>query len=115
MIRPKYETQPPTPAESKAAYAGVEFRSFGLCEICGEARATQKHHRLYRSHGTLDIVQNLLDVCGSGNHSGCHGRAHSDPERYANGWAVRSGFDPALKPVLYRGQLMILTADGGLA
>lgn len=114
MIPPKYERPSQTPADSKAAYNGVGFRSFGLCEICGKARATQKHHRLHRSHGTLDTVENLLDVCGSGNHTGCHGLAHSDPKRYENGWAVKSGFDPATVPVLYRGRRTILTADGGL-
>lgn len=115
-IRPKYEGQPKlTPAESRAAYATVKERSFGLCEICGKARATQVHHRLHRSHGTLDVPANLLHVCGTGNHTGCHGLAHSDSDRYANGWAVKSGGNPALTPVLYRGRLMILTAEGGLA
>jgi hypothetical protein len=105
----------PTPAESRAAYERVKERSFGLCEICGTARATEVHHRLHRSHGGLDVAENLLHVCGWGNHSGCHGKAHSDSDRYANGWAVRSGGNPALRPVLYRGSLTILTAEGGLA
>jgi 5-methylcytosine-specific restriction endonuclease McrA len=115
MIRPKYETVQQTPAESRAAYARAAERSAGLCEICGEKQATETHHRLHRAHGTLDTVENLIRVCGWGNHTGCHGRAHNDSKRYANGWAVRSGFDPALTSVLYRGRLMILTADGGLA
>lgn len=115
MIRPKYEKPQQTPAESRAAYSAVSARSFGLCEICGVKQATETHHRQHRSHGTLDTVGNLLRVCGWGNHTGCHGKAHSDPDRYKNGWAVRSGFDPALTPVLYRGRLHVLTADGGLA
>lgn len=112
MIRPK--TPKPTPAESRLAYERVKERSFGMCEICGKARAKEIHHRLHRSHGTLDTVENLLHVCGTGNHTGCHGKAHSDSARYSNGWSVRSAFDPALMPVLYRGRLTILTAEGGL-
>ncbi|WP_025158882.1 HNH endonuclease [Leifsonia aquatica] len=113
MITPKYEQQPkPTTAESAEAYAMVKFRSLGMCEICGKARATETHHRLHRSHGGLDIIQNLLHVCGWGNHTGCHGDAHSRSDRYDNGWAVRTGNDPALRPVLYRGRLRMLTADG---
>lgn len=113
MIGPKVAK--PTAAESRAAYAAVKERSFGLCEICGKVRATEVHHRLHRSQGGRDAASNLLHVCGWGNHTGCHGLAHSDPERYAAGWAVKSTSDPALVPVLYRGQLMVLTAEGGLA
>lgn len=115
MMRPKYETPEITAAQSREAYARVKERSAGLCEICGERQATETHHRLPRSHGGPDSVENLIRVCGWGNHTGCHGKAHSDSLRYANGWAVRSGYDPALLPVVYRGQLTILTADGGLA
>lgn len=114
-IKPKYEQPETTAAESQEAYEKVKERSAGVCEICGVRRAQQTHHRLHRSHGTLDTVQNLIRVCGTGNHTGCHGAAHSASNRYANGWAVRSGFDPALTPMLYRGRLMVLTADGGLA
>jgi hypothetical protein len=113
MIGPK--VAPPTAAESRLAYDRVKERSFGMCEICGTKRATEIHHRLHRSHGGKDTVTNLIHVCGWGNHTGCHGAAHSDPKRYANGWAVRSGGNPALRPVLYRGSLTILTAEGGLA
>lgn len=113
MIRPK--TPKPTPAESRQAYDRVKARSFGLCEVCGAKRATEVHHRLHRSHGGRDTVTNMIHVCGWGNTSGCHGAAHTDSNRYGNGWAVRSGFDPGLLPVLYRGELMMLTEDGGLA
>jgi hypothetical protein len=109
------KTAKPTQAESRLAYAKVRERSFGMCEICGIRQATEIHHRQHRSHGGLDIVTNLLHVCGWGNHTGCHGKAHADSDRYANGWSVRSGFNSALRPVLYRGQLVILKADGGLS
>lgn len=113
MIGPK---QPkPTPAESRLAYQLVKSRSFGLCEICGVKRATEVHHRQYRSRGGQDTAQNCIHVCGWGGTLGCHARAHNDSENTANGWAVPSGFDPARIPVLYRGQWMKLTGDGGLA
>lgn len=112
MIGPK--TPKPTSAESALAYAQVKERSFGLCEICGIRRATETHHRLHKSHGVLDTVENLLRVCGWGNHTGCHGMAHSHSQRYAKGWAVRSGFDPADVPLEYRGAFVRLTRDGGI-
>lgn len=112
MIGPK--TPKPTPAESRRAYELVADRSFGLCEVCGLMQATETHHRLHKSHGGRDMAENLLRVCGWGNHTGCHGKAHSDPQRYVNGWAVRTGFDPADVPVLYRGHRVKLTADGGI-
>ncbi|OOB90335.1 HNH endonuclease [Rathayibacter sp. VKM Ac-2630] len=94
----------------------VEARSGGMCEGCGLHRATEKHHRKFRSRGGEDTVENLLDLCGSGNHSGCHGAAHGArpaPERCeAIGWEVRTDEDPLDVPVPYRGRLVHLTADG---
>lgn len=113
MIRPKVAA--PTAAESRLAYDRVKERSFGMCEICGTKRATEIHHRLHRSHGGQDTVTNLIHLCGWGNHTGCHGAAHSDPKRYANGWAVRTGYDPADVWLKYRGRLTALTPEGGLA
>jgi phage terminase large subunit GpA-like protein len=107
MIAPK--TPPMTARESKEAYARVADRSFGLCEVCGTRQATQMHHRLHRSHSGDERVTNLLHLC-----LWCHQAAHHDQLRYANGWSVRSGFNPALVPVVYRGEPMILTAEGGL-
>lgn len=105
----KPKTPRMTPAESKQGYDRVAGRSFGLCERCGVRQATQMHHRLYRSHGGDERVTNLLHLCML-----CHQAAHQNTDRYTHGWSVRSGFDPALTPVLYRGELMILTQEGGL-
>ena len=110
MIGPRVSKT--TPAESRRAYQQVKDRSFGLCEICGIKPATETHHRQYRSRGGRDTVSNLIHVCGWGNHTGCHGRAHTSGQE--NGWSVPSGLDPAGIPVLYRGQWMLLTVDGGL-
>lgn len=105
-------------AATARSYDVVKERSFGLCEVCGKARATEVHHILHRSHGGPDSPENLLHVCGWGNTSGCHGKAHTDTHRYGNGWALRSGngpeHQPGARPVLYRGRWVLLTADGGL-
>jgi hypothetical protein len=76
----------------------IKQRSRGICEGCGLAPATQAHHRQYRSRGGADIAQNALHLCGSGNHTGCHGKAHNEGEPI--GWSIRSGFDPLLVPAL---------------
>ena len=112
MIGPKVAK--PTPAESRRAYEAVRERSGGVCEGCGEAPASDVHHRLFRSRGGRDEVTNLLHLCGWGNHTGCHGEAHTDPERQTDGWSVPSGEKPANRPVLYRGAWVYLMPDGGL-
>jgi len=88
----------PTPAESRAAYAEVRKRAAGICEGCGAAPATEFHHRIYRSRGGLDTVVNLLHLCGWGNHTGCHGIAHTIVGAQT-GWSVHGWNDPALVPV----------------
>jgi len=112
MIGPKVPK--PTPAESRRAYARVAERSFGLCEGCGVRQATEMHHRVFRSRGGRDEVVNLLHLCGTGNHTGCHGEAHTDPERQIHGWSVPSHEKPRNRPVLYRGAWVYLMPDGGL-
>ncbi|MGW9587468.1 HNH endonuclease [Microbacterium sp. NPDC055455] len=89
----------------------VEERSGFLCEGCGEREATELHHRKYRSRGGGHEVSNLIHLCGWGNHTGCHGTAHS-AEGHELGWSVNSWSDPALTPVLWRGGMAWLTPDG---
>jgi len=86
---------------SSAAYELVQRRSGGRCEGCGRKPATEMHHRLYRSQGGPDDVQNLLHLCGRGNTSGCHGIAHTGPGREA-GWSVNAWATFAEVPVNYR-------------
>jgi hypothetical protein len=111
MIGPK--TPQPSKADERQAYVRAKVRSFGLCEICGVRQATELHHRQYRSRGGRHEVANLLHVCGWGNHTGCHGKGHN-PGAHENGWAVASGLNPEEVRVMYRGQWMRLTGDGGL-
>lgn len=81
----------------QSARNAVVDRSGGVCEGCGESRATNIHHRKYRSRGGTHEVHNLVALCGSGNTSGCHGRAHSG-EGKDLGWAVPSWAHPEFWP-----------------
>lgn len=105
MIGPKVPK--PSAAESRAARAEVQRRSGGMCEGCGRRPKSDRHHRQHGAAGRVDTVDNLLDLCGGpggmpgGNHSGCHGVAHSG-DGYFLGWSVKGGNDPADIPVYHR-------------
>jgi len=59
-------------------------------------------------------LPNLLLVCGTGT-TGCHGVIESNRMwAYLNGFLLTDGQDPALVPVLYRGELTYLAGDGTL-
>lgn len=49
----------------------VYERSNGVCEWCNSQRATQMHHKKYRSAGGLDTGDNLIHVCVE-----CHIKLH---------------------------------------
>ena len=95
----------------------VEVRSGGICEGCGNRPATDIHHRKYRSRGGTHNLDNLLHLCGGasglpgGNHSGCHGIAHS-LKGHDLGWSVHSWDDPGDVPAEYRGRPAWLTLWG---
>jgi len=89
----------------------VAHRSQLLCEGCGGSGPLELHHRQYRSRGGKDTVSNALALCGSGNHTGCHGKAHTAAGE-ALGWSVRSGFDPRTVPVQRSHGEVWLTDDG---
>lgn len=97
----------------------VEVRSGGVCEGCGQRPATDVHHRKYLSRGGTHKLDNLLHLCGGaaglpgGNHSGCHGVAHSTAGHEV-GWSVHSWDDPAHVLVTYRGVEMWLTLWGSV-
>jgi hypothetical protein len=65
-------------------------RSGGMCEICHSSEAVHAHHKLMRSHGGKDTLENLLHVC-----AWCHHAAHSKPElAYEQGWLKHSWDTP---------------------
>lgn len=90
----------------------VELRSGGVCESCGDRPASDIHHRQYLSRGGVHDVHNLIHLCGFGNTSGCHGRAHTNgtPE----GLSIGRGYRSQLIPVLYRGTWVLPDDDGNL-
>lgn len=60
-------------------------RSGGVCEVCRSAPAVHPHHRLRRSQGGKNDLDNLLAVCAED-----HRLIHDHPEySYAQGWLVR--------------------------
>jgi hypothetical protein len=89
----------------------VKNRSKGVCEGCGLVPATEIHHRQYRSRGGTDAVSNLLHLCGWGNHTGCHGVAHTKAGE-DKGWSVRSGFIPAERPAVLAIGIVLLDDAG---
>ena len=99
-----------------AVLRALKKRSMGVCEGCGLAQATEAHHRQFRSRGGPEILANALHLCGWGNHTGCHGVAHTAVGE-ARGWAVRSGFDVLLVPVFgvvdFEGHWRRQDNDGG--
>lgn len=110
-----------TPEALRTAIAG---RSGGWCEpalvdVC-TGRATEFQHRVAQGTGGVhgaalrrsDRLSNGLHCCRA-----CHCWIHANPEasqREFVGWSVRRGSDPALVPVLYRGEVMYLADDGSI-
>ncbi|TQO23815.1 HNH endonuclease [Paramicrobacterium agarici] len=74
----------------------VAERSGGQCERCFSAGPLELHHRKFRSRGGKHTVENLVALCGWGNHTGCHGKAHTDGD---GGWSVHSWDNPRHIPV----------------
>lgn len=96
----------------------VKARSGGICEGCGRRRASDIHHRRYRSRGGGHELSNLLHLCGGpagmagGNYAGCHGTAHTARGEVL-GWSVESGINqPHTYPVVYRNIRGWLSDDG---
>ena len=90
----------------------LEQRSDGACEGCGRwGVPLEKHHRKFKSRGGEHTVENGVMLCGWGNHTGCHGRAHSanPPE----GWAVHRWENPADLPFTdLNGRTWLFRPDG---
>jgi hypothetical protein len=79
----------------------VLMRANGICERCGAWSNLELHHRQYRSRGGQHTTANLVALCGWGNHTGCHGWAHTEGiKATAAGYQIASGNDPADVPIL---------------
>lgn len=89
----------------------VEERSGRVCEGCGQRHGENLHHRKYKSRGGADTLANALLLCGFGNASGCHGRAHSG-DGADLGWSVsRFAPNPAAVPAYRHGVGWVLYLD----
>ena len=90
----------------------VHARAQGKCEGCGKFAPLELHHRKYRSRGGKHTVENIVALHGWGNHTGCHGLAHSADA--PKGWALPSGrCDPAEEVfVALDGRVLLFLADG---
>lgn len=97
----------------KSVKATIGERSQGVCEGCGERRGENIHHRKFKSRGGENTVENAILLCGFGNSSGCHGRAHSG-DGAELGWAVPRYARPELWPAHRFGVgWVIYDNDGG--
>ena len=92
----------------------VADRSNRMCEGCHQKPAMNLHHRRFLSRGGRHNIANLVALCGSGNHTGCHGLAHgSNPPQ---GWAIKaadSRHESAIPFVDAMGRAWLLDDDGG--
>lgn len=115
MLRSHYR-----PAVSDRTRKALAQRSQGVCEARLERclyHATDPHHRITVKAGGRhrqariehDRLSNVLHLCRH-----CHDWATSraDQEAYDIGLCLREYQKPALEPVMYRGQLCLLTNDG---
>lgn len=93
-------------------------RADGRCEVCGcWTDHLELHHRRYRSRGGPGTVENGLALCGWGNHTGCHGTAHSGALAGSWGMSLSSWQDETAEPFWsdYRAAWLLPLADGTLA
>lgn len=89
----------------------VLARSEGRCEWCRVPGRLELHHRLYRSRGGTGEAGNAVALCGFGNASGCHGRAHSAEGERLGFSAVGDPFSVPLVLVRF-GAPVLLSREG---
>lgn len=68
------------PQHLRPLMEGVSVRA-GRCVVCGAPAPLNQHHVVRRGAGKLykggvEVPKPTLTLCGSGNASGCHGKAH---------------------------------------
>jgi 5-methylcytosine-specific restriction endonuclease McrA len=85
-LRPRSEKRQAFEDELDAITPALLARSGGMCEICGTYAAAERHHRLRRSQGGGNELDNLLHLCPP-----CHGIVHAYPVlSYEHGWLLRN-------------------------
>lgn len=89
----------------------VLARAAGRCERCGRhVQSLELHHRKFRSRGGHHTVENVVALCGWGNHTGCHGWAHTIRAEESLGFALHSWETPLDAPIVFadRGAVHLL-------
>lgn len=96
----------------------IRERSGGLCEVqvaCEGIAAVQQHHRRTRGMGSTKRPESNLPANGLHICVPCHVHIGAHPSQaYGAGWLVRQSSEPALVPVLYRGNWVKLDDLGNL-
>jgi len=93
---------------------GLYLRCGGYCDWCGHVLTSfDAHHRLLRSRGGKNTLDNLVAVCSYPCH---HDSIHAYPAiATERGFMVPAGHDPADIPLVFPGgYVVILTRDGGV-
>lgn len=127
LARQQPARRPGKPRVAPEVRDAVLARSRGRCEVavtdaCRARRrrldspeGTNQHHRHPGGMGgskraAIHAAPGLLQVCGQGNTSGCHGWIENHrTEAKVRGWLVPSGSDPAEVPVeLWDGRRVLL-------
>jgi hypothetical protein len=108
----KKRTPPKATGPTAEQRAAIIARDRGRCMRCGD-RTSQIQHRWPRGRGGDNRLSNLILMCGSGT-TGCHGWAETQQRRAATdqGWFVKTGEDPAVKPVFTRHGWIVLDDAG---
>lgn len=101
---------------SESVHAVINGRSMGLCEVCGDARVTDHHHRRPRGAGGSKRPDTNTAANGLGICHGCH-RMIELNRRVAllMGWLLRQPDQPNARPVMYRGVWRYLHDDGNVS
>jgi hypothetical protein len=87
----------------------VRERSEGICEICGQKRAAQMHHRRNRSQSGQWQPSNILHICLE-DHVWIGANIAA---AVRNGWSIQgTTTTPSETPVRRRNELVRLLDDG---
>lgn len=120
--RPKKRKPPRKPAKDVCTVDAVLLPMMGrpsvdnearVCCICG-APATNRHHVVRRGAGKLvrdgrEVAKPTIRLCGDGNASGCHGKAHAGMLHFR--WAGTAKTDRRTGNVLVGGHWEYLETD----
>lgn len=93
----------------------IDDRAQGFCEVCGDGRVHEHHHRRPRGSGGSRREETNRAANGLGLCRDCH-RLIESYRTVAKklGWLIPQGAEPAMRSVIYRGQRVLLDDDGNI-